>query len=275
MEQVVFYDYSMGMVIPLHKFVERYGGCYMDIRDSAERCLACDHQNPEWDIQQKIAGNADGIFDFSKNMIDAGAYIGIYRWNLPFRKAWLFEPNREFYMLCCANAVLHGRAYDTFVYNELLSDGHYEVDFNGYDGMENKRFAEAVREGMAAGYYHMRRMRTSMIDDRVDEYEDIGFIKVDCEGMDWRVISGARKTILRFGRPPILFENWPDYFGDTSPRGFGPGQDNRETLEAAGERNTMIRETLRDLGYDILWEWAPRHRDTHLAVRRETANATH
>lgn len=265
MGKIVFYDYSIRLIIPLDKYVDHYGGCYMDIESSAAGCLSRNQQNPEWDIQQKITRNEDGFFDFSKNMIDAGAYIGIYRWNLPFGKAWLFEPNREFYMLCCANAAIHGRAYDTFVYNELLSDGHYDVEFNGYDGLENAGFAGAVKDGLTADFYHMRRMRTTTIDDHIDEYEDVGFIKVDCEGMDWRVISGARETILKFGHPPVLFENWPDYFGDDNCR-FGPGRDNKETREAAAERNAKIREVLDGLGYNVLWEWVPRHKDTHLAV---------
>lgn len=265
---MVFFDYKNGAKIPIGNYTKEYPGCYFDRESGIVSCIYNNFQNPEWGIQQKIIDNEEGFFDFSKNMIDVGAYIGIYRWNLPFRKAWLFEPNKKSYMLCCANAVLHDRVEDTFIYNELLSDGYYKVSFNGYDGMQHDEFKEYLANYNAAymNYYKTPEyMNTSTLDDHIHEFESIGFIKTDCEGMDWKVLAGGVNTIQKFNYPPILFENWPDYDEHSS---YGPGYLNRETPEEMEFRNKMINETLSGMGYEILWEWVPGHPDTHLAVHR-------
>ena len=59
MGKIVFYDYSIRLIVPLDKYVDHYGGCYMDIESSAAGCLSRNQQNPEWDIQQKITRNED------------------------------------------------------------------------------------------------------------------------------------------------------------------------------------------------------------------------
>lgn len=267
MGNIAFWDYSRGNIIPIGSMTEEYPGCYLDREEIVNRCYNNGHQNPEWDIQQKIKDNEDGYFDFSKNMIDVGAYIGIYRWDLPFKKAWLFEPNVQSYMLCCANTVLHNMMDSTYVYCELLSNIHEEVAFNGYDGLDHKEFQKYVEDIGDWNLYYEKptMMRTTTLDDHIDEFENVGFIKTDCEGMDWKVLDGGRKTIEKLGYPPILFENWPEYDDNNY---YGPGWNNHETEDEINTRNTKIREVLSELGYEILWQWVPSHPDTHLAIHK-------
>lgn len=260
MENMVLFDFSKNEIIDVGEMSNQYSGCYFDRGNNAYLCKSQGCQNHEWYIQQKIAINQENYFDFSKNMIDVGAYIGIYRWNLPFQKAWLFEPNRESYMYCCANAVLHNRVEDTFIYNEILSRTHEVIRFNGY---------ESVTENMA-GAKHMKGqlfylnddaiMISKTLDDFLPDFDNVGFIKIDCEGMDWKVIDGGRKTIKYFDYPPILFENWPSQDHPRYPVWLN------ESGDAAQERNKNIRMVLEDLGYNILWEWGDF--ETHLAIHR-------
>ena len=249
-----FYNYSTGEVIDFKsRCGERFDG-YFDRVKSFE-WFAPDMQNTEWYIQQKIGNNEEGFFDFSKNMIDVGAYIGIYRWNLPFKKAWLFEPNRESYMYCCANAVLRKMVDGTFIYNECLSNKREVVSFNGFECVGR----DLEGSGVSNHVYFDKNvfLVTRLLDDFISCFENIGFVKVDCEGMDWRVLDGAEKTLKLFGYPPILFENWMD--DETYPRYLN------ESAEARKERNKRIRWVLEEkYGYNIHWRWG--NHETHLAV---------
>lgn len=261
MEKMVFFDYSTGEVSDLGNKTANYNGCYFDREVIVNMNAGNGCQNAEWYVQQKITDNREGYFDFSKNMIDVGAYVGIYRWNLPFRKAWLFEPNKESYMYCCANAVLHGRVWDTFIYNEMLSDIHETVRFNGYEGIGEGMGGAVGIPGQFSYLESNIDMDTRTLDDHLEEFENIGFIKIDCEGMDWKVIRGGKETIMKSGYPPILFENWPDRNHPNYPYWLG------ETEEHAAKRNENIRRVLGELGYEILWEWGDF--STHLAIHKE------
>ena len=255
---MTFFDFDKNKIINVGGMTAEYNGCYFDRECNIYTFKNNGYQNPEWYIQQKIVSNADGYFDFSKNMIDVGAYIGIYRWNLPFQKAWLFEPNRESYMYCCANAVLHKRVEDTFIHNEILSREHEVIEFNGYEGISDNM---GGAKGMIGEFSYLEKnikIISKTLDDFLPEFDNIGFIKIDCEGMDWKVIDGLRKNIEYLNHPPILFENWPE----RGLPGYPIWLNESEKLEK--ERNENIRKVLGDLGYSILWEWG--NTDTHLAV---------
>ena len=261
MENMVFYDFSRNEVIDLGINTQIYPGCYFDRAGNVTLTRERNCQNNEWYIQQKINDNSDGYFDFTKNMIDVGAYIGIYRWNLPFNKAWLFEPNRESYMYCCANAVLHNLVDNTFIYNEILSNRHETIEVNGYEGVRDDMGGAKGMNGMFAYLNDNTTMISKTLDDFLPVFDNIGFIKVDCEGMDWKVIEGGRKTIELFGYPPILFENWPPRDDPQYPGWLN------ESEFGEDERNTNIRRVLKDMGYEILWGWG--NIETHLAIHKD------
>lgn len=259
MESMTFFDYSTGEVIDVGKKTVDYNGCYFDRKVMVD-INSNNQQNAEWYIQQRIMDNEAGYFDFSKNMIDVGSYVGIYRWNLPFRKAWLFEPNKESYMYCCANAVLHNRVWDTFIYNEILSNKHEIIKFNGYEGIDAEMRGVTDIPGNFAYLESNVDMEARTLDDHIDEFDNIGFIKIDCEGMDWKVMDGGRKTIEKFNYPPILFENWPERDHQNYPSWLNESEIREK------ERNENIRKVLGELGYEILWNWGDA--ETHLAVHK-------
>lgn len=258
MDSIVYYNHKLKSIIDLGKIEKNCPGGYLTRCTDAGTMLRTDVQGPEHMIFDKIRDNKEGYFDFSKNMIDIGAYMGIYRWVLPFQKAWLFEGSRESYMYCCANAVLHGRVKDTFIYNTVLSNNHEPVVFNGFEVVEDNRGARFNRWGIDYSTCGFREDRSMILDDFCELFDNVGFIKVDCEGMDWKILDGAENTIINAGYPPILFENWDDnnpYIGWVG-----------ESEEQRKERNLRIRWVLKvKYGYHILWNWGDH--ETHLAIK--------
>jgi len=73
------------------------------------------------------------------------------------------------------------------------------------------------------------------IDNLVERFAlQPGFIKVDTEGAELDVLSGARQTVAKY-RPVIVCESWPD-----------------EHMIAANRDPGAVTRLLRGYGYDVL-----------------------
>ena len=84
--------------------------------------------------------------------------------------------------------------------------------------------------------------------------KDIGFIKIDVEGFEEKVIRGGLLTIISNNYPPILFECWR------------AGQIAQDGTVFTQEKRDSLFNLLRTLGYEILEGWG--NIDTHLAVHK-------
>ena len=90
--------------------------------------------------------------------------------------------------------------------------------------------------GMFAYLNDNTTMISKTLDDFLPVFDNIGFIKVDCEGMDWKVIEGGRKTIELFGYPPILFENWPrEMIHNIRVGSMSPSSERMRGIQISGE----------------------------------------
>lgn len=78
---------------------------------------------------------------------------------------------------------------------------------------------------------------------------NIGFIKIDVEGMEEKVLRGGVGTIVRNNYPPILFELWNVGFYNMTQ-----------------EKHDSLKNFLESLGYEILWKWGDD--STHLAIHK-------
>ena len=194
-----------------------------------------------WEIQviHKICANHEGFFDFNKGMIDIGAGFGEYSWLLPFKFSHAFEPCRQALYIMHANLVTHERMYHTSTYEVGLSDKEETVMFDGFStdsgNAENYKPSEAVP------------LKVKKLDSF--KFNDIGFIKIDIEGMEEKALRGGLNTIKRNNYPPILFECWPVGYNTMTQ-----------------EKHDSLYGFLTSLGYEIFDNWGDY--ETHLAVRR-------
>ena len=188
----------------------------------------------EANIIQEICKNKEGLFDFKKGMIDIGAAVGEYCVCLPFSKNYVFEPNKNLMWVCHTNLLNADKVDISETYNVALSDkdGVEQIFTNGVD----KYFDVNCKT--------------------LDSYnfKNIGFIKIDVEGFEEKVIRGGLLTIISNNYPPILFECWKggfSYFGKIFPQ----------------EKRDSLFNLLKTLGYEIFEEYC-NTTDTHLAVHK-------
>lgn len=201
----------------------------------------------EANIIIKIIANENNYFDFNKAILDIGAFVGVYSFMTPFKFAYCFEPNFESYSLLNVNMLHHNKQFKS--YNVLLSDTQEIIKFDGfnaepkYSGKNNGEFGEHASD--AYSEENEKEYETHVI----DEYNctNIGFIKIDVEGMEEKVLRGSINTIKNNNYPPILFEL------------FGKGDYMSEE-----KYNSFVNFITDELGYDIIWYYGDEK--THLAI---------
>lgn len=199
----------------------------------------------EANIITKININEDNYFDFSKAIIDIGAWVGVYSFRTNFNCTYAFEPNKIIYQFLNINLILHdeNRFLRSKTYNVALSDKVEEIDFDGFSNSYTFSSHEFMNEN------NIEKIMTHTLDEF--NCENIGLIKIDVEGMDEKVLRGGLGTIIRNNYPPILFELWSL---DMKNDGYNIYKE---------KQNSMIS-FLENLGYNILWGWGDF--ETHLAI---------
>lgn len=188
----------------------------------------------EADILSKVNENIEGYFDFNKAIIDIGTFSGCYSFRSHFKYVYAFEPNKVMYTFLNMNLFMHDKLENSKTYNVLLSDSQEIVKFNGFCTEYWKQINDNYKYIKA----HI-----------LDEYNctNVGFIKIDVEGMEEKVLRGGIGTIVRNNYPPILFELFDVGIFNTSK-----------------EKHDSLEKFLCNLGYKILWYWGDHA--THLAI---------
>jgi len=219
-------------LIPDDGYVMKYE--YKDITDP--RNLYCYEVN----TINRIKFNEDGYFDFSKNMIDIGSEYGPYSFILDFNHHYMFEGNKDKCVMSEFNMLLHHKLHKTTCYNVLLSDKVENIKYDGFCTNYTIHTGGAIFDEENANTVQTRTLDSFNLDN-------IGFIKIDVECMEYQVLKGGIGTIIRNNYPPILFELWDvGYFGMTQ------------------EIHDRLVNFLEELGYKILWKWGDF--ETHLAI---------
>lgn len=151
--------------------------------------------------------------------IDAGAHFGVVSAMMAqeFRRVHAFEPNRSTFLFLCANATL--RPLGTIVpYNLALYSGETRLSLAKPQDQEVPIPDGAEAE---AGYRQIPNVGSlkfsetgsgvNLVEARTLDsfgFEDVGLLKVDCQGSDGAVLLGAMQTIRRC-QPVVVFE-WED-----------------------------------------------------------------
>ena len=200
----------------------------------------------ELEVMDKINENADGYFDFDKAILDIGAFIGQYSWYTKFKYVYAIEPNKQSLALLNMNLLMNDKLENSQTFNILLSDKKETVKFDGFHSELTDQSNDFLHSGDV-----IHKSFTSIESYMLDELNltNIGFIKVDVEGMEEKVLRGGIGTIVRNNYPPILFELWEVGFYNMTQ-----------------EKHDSMENFLKSLGYEIIWNWGDNM--THLAIHK-------
>jgi FkbM family methyltransferase len=149
------------------------------------------------------------LCDKTKIFLDVGAHTGTYALSLAgeCERVMAFEPQKHTYYALCGSVALSGLANVECVQvalgsPEQAAEGAQALQVCSLDGGGSSLcLAENMRE---------RKFREELVQVRtLDSYllENIGFVKLDVEGNELNVLRGAKETLIRSGRPKILFES--------------------------------------------------------------------
>jgi FkbM family methyltransferase len=147
--------------------------------------------------------------------IDAGANIGFFSIQISkyFKYVFSFEPQKIIYYNLCANLLLNNcfnvRAFNLALYKGparlSLAPRHLqdmEIPIQN-DRIDYERFGNfgAVAFDSAPGPEQIDAVSIDSFHDL-----DIGFIKSDCQGLDFPILLGASQTISRC-QPVVIFKS--------------------------------------------------------------------
>lgn len=143
----------------------------------------------------------DAIVSQGDFVIDAGANIGAHTLYFATKKCTVlaFEPQRMVYQLLCANMALNS-VRTAYCFNAALGDASGVLPVPELDPDAEVNWGGLSIEGHDQGHIVVVRA--------VDDYELPGcrLIKVDVEGMEEKVLRGAKQTIREY-HPVLYVEN--------------------------------------------------------------------
>jgi len=155
----------------------------------------------EWIKGRKDIRILKYLINKEKNSIDVGAYKGVYTYFLAkySKKVYAFEPNPKSYKILRKTV---NKNVEVLPY--ALSDKS-SFDFlkipKGKKGYSNQ--GGSIRNVKLDKNFGKLQIETKKIDDL--KLKNIGFIKIDAEGVELKVLYGAKKLIKKH-KPTLLIE---------------------------------------------------------------------
>lgn len=186
-------------------------------RDESAQCQMHSVGVPE----AAIINWAKGQFcDKSKTFIDGGAHMGVYSVLLSdsFKEVHSFEAQKRTYFQLCGNVFLNEkenvRPYNVAITSPAKANQITTLSIVSKDG-GGSTICRPHAPVLAT-----EKVKTATIDSF--HIENVGLIKLDIEGNELKALEGARNTIERSNKPPIIFEaNNDAWFTDQKKELFG------------------------------------------------------
>ena len=178
--------------------------------------------------------------DSKKDVIDIGANIGLYTVLFskiiePSRKVLAVEPVPKAIQLLKNNLSRNGCIENVLIYEGLTCDKKANYKLNTVEGLEEySSLGELVHV-----YVNNKSSKTIEVEgDTIDNLVrtnklNPGFIKIDAEGAEFKILSGAREVMKEF-RPTILCEI------------------SNKLLKAQDSSSKEVFQLLREFNYDII-----------------------
>lgn len=149
-------------------------------------------------------------------IIDVGANIGTYAtWvakAYPAGKIICFEPQRAVFQILCGNMALNN-IENVYAFNYALGKENNVIKFNEPDYSKSNNYGSFSLLKNEIDITELKhQVDCYSLDNFLKKYniDKIDFLKIDCEGMDFDVLYGA-KNIIQHCKPKILIEYKTDW----------------------------------------------------------------
>lgn len=150
-----------------------------------------------------------------KLFLDIGAHMGTYSMHLSkfSKEVHAFEAQKSTSQNLNRGIELNERD-NIIVHSFALSDYHgdgalHRVSADGGGSTLIDEVAVHMDGDFGKELVHIRTLDSFNL-------ENVGFLKLDVEGSELKVLKGAVKTLERSGWPKFIFEAWPDEWYDTA-----------------------------------------------------------
>jgi FkbM family methyltransferase len=142
--------------------------------------------------------------DKTKAFIDGGAHMGVYSIVLSdsFKEVHAFEAQKRTYFQLCGNLFLNEKE-NVRPYNVAITSPPKANQITTLSIVSKDGGGSTVCEPHAP-VLATEKVKTMTIDSY--HIENVGLIKLDIEGNELNALEGARNTIERSNKPPIIFE---------------------------------------------------------------------
>lgn len=136
-------------------------------------------------------------------VIDCGSYIGTHTLTMSnlAGKVYAFEPQPL--VANCIRKTLQAKMLENVVFTEVACSNQIGVD-NIYTNNDGDASLSGIRD-----YKFTTKFKCNLdtLDNMIPNNERISLIKIDVEGSEWEVLSGA-KRIIKSSKPIIILETF-------------------------------------------------------------------
>ena len=187
-------------------FVDKHSG-YKFVMASDNDCA--DHIKNHGIFEWPLIKWCQQFCSSDKLFLDIGAHMGTYSMHLSkfSQQVYSFEAQMSTYQNLIRGIELNGRDNIKAI-NFALGDYNgdsalFRVSADGGGSTLDETIASRMGNKFGKELVHVRTLDSFGLDN-------IGFLKLDVEGSELKVLKGATDTLERSGWPKFIFESWPD-----------------------------------------------------------------
>jgi FkbM family methyltransferase len=158
-----------------------------------------EYSHGEMELFQRLL--AEGCY-----VVEAGANIGAHTLGLSKRvgvtgRIYAYEPQRIVFQTLCANMAINSRS-NVYCFEQAASNAKQVITLPELDYTRQGNFGGVAIDRFSSG----RPVNVVVLDEELEDIPRLDLLKVDVEGMEQQVISGAKALIAKH-RPVLYVEN--------------------------------------------------------------------